>query len=258
MKPLSALNSLAVTNIKLVSLDVDGVIVEKGTEIIEKDRILTIKTKNISQNLLKKIIELKKFVHVNISSGRSLLYLKDMFDPLLWENASLQSENGVFTLLAGRVIQHEDMKFEELALLSNIKNEIIELGKNNKNIRGFEPKQFLISVHCFNEELEIVNLVKKLDTKNMLYIKWSSEAYNIFPKRISKASGIKALIKILGLETSQVLVVGNDPNDKEAAEELGISVTTSPDTLTADFQTENKSALGGDELVDHLLSVLGK
>ena len=57
---------------------------------------------------------------------------------------------------------------------------------------------------------------------------------------------------------SQILVVGNDPNDQEAVEGSGLSVTTSPDTLTADYYTEGKLELGGEELVDRLLDLVLK
>ncbi len=255
MKPISQLRLSSLSNIKLISFDVDGVLVEKGTEILEKDNVLTVKTKKISQNLLNKLNKLKKYFYINISSGRSLLYLKEMFDPLLWEKASLQGENGIFTLIDGQVIQHDRLTYEELETLRKMRGEIEAVAKNSKNIRGFEPKQFLISVHCFSEEPAVTEIVKKIDVKNKFYIKWNSEAYDIFPKRFSKGSGLKQLAKYLGINVSQILVVGNDPNDQEAVENSGLSVTTSPDTLTANYYTEGKLELGGEELVNHLLTV---
>ncbi len=255
MKPISQLRLSSLSNIKLISFDVDGVLVEKGTEILEKDNVLTVKTKEISQNLLNKLNKLKKYFHINISSGRSLLYLKEMFDPLLWEKASLQGENGVFTLIDGQVIQNYTLTGDELRALRKMRGEIEAVAKDNKNIRGFEPKQFLISVHCLREEPLIANIVKKIDVENKFYIKWNSEAYDIFPKRFSKGSGLKQLAKYLGIDVSQILVVGNDPNDQEAVENSGLSVTTSPNTLVADYHTEGKLDLGGEELVNHLLTV---
>jgi len=60
MKPISALSPASLSSIKLISFDADGVMVEKGTEILEKDSVLTVKTKKISQGLLKKLNKLKK------------------------------------------------------------------------------------------------------------------------------------------------------------------------------------------------------
>ena len=184
-----------------------------------------------------------------------MLYLKEMFGPLLWEKISLQGENGVFTLIKGQVIQHDRVTDEELETLRKIRGEIETVARNSKNIRGFEPKQFLISVHCFSEEPAVAAIVKKINVENKFYIKWNSEAYDIFPKRFSKGSGLKNLAEILGIDVSQILVVGNDPNDQEAVAGSGISVTTSPNTLTANYYTEGKLDLGGEELVNHLLTI---
>lgn len=259
MKPLSELDISQIKHIRMVSFDVDGVLVKKGTDIIEQENenedIFYIKTKKISPSLLEKLIKLKEYLHVNISSGRSLLYLLDIFEDLLWNNATLQSENGLFTLMDGRVIQHTFLLPSELELLRRIKNELQEMKKQNGNIRGFEPKQFLISIHCYEEDSSILNLVNNIDKTGILGIKWSSEAYNIFPKRVSKATGIKELATILNIELSQILVTGNDPNDREAVEGPGISVTTSPETLSADYYTEDSLELGGESLVNKLLEM---
>lgn len=262
MKPLSALTAKELAKIKLVSFDVDGVLVKKGTEIfeiedVERNNVLIVKTKPISPELVKKINRLKKHLFVNISSGRSLLYLIEVFDPILWDNASLQGENGLFTLIGGKLIQNNHLTLEELELLRKIHHAIHKESLGNPNIRGFEPKQFLISVHCFKEDPVMEEIVKKYDTEHVLGIKWSSEAYNIFPKRISKGTGLKALGKLLDISQSEMLVAGNDPNDKEAVEGPGISVTTSPATLTANYYTEGKLELGGEALVDRLLEIFG-
>lgn len=258
MKSVSALKASDISDIKLVSFDVDGVLVEKGTEIVEKDNFMMIRNKKISPELVDKLNRLKKHVHINISSGRSLHYLKDVFEPILWENASLQGENGLFTLIAGNVIQHGALTFEELEALREIRKEIRSLRGSNINIRGFEPKQFLLSVHCFDPEPQIEEVVKRYNKNDAFSIKWSSEAYNIFPKRFSKGTGLKALSKILDIDLKQTIVVGNDTNDKEAVEGTGISVTTDPESLTADYFTDGKLELGGENLVNRLLEVFEK
>ena len=260
VKPLSALESDQLKRIRLVSFDVDGVLVKKGTELfemedVENEKVLIVKAKKITPELIDKLNTLKKHVRINISSGRSLLYLKDIFEPILWENVTIQGENGLFTLMDGQVIQHGQLSPNELALLWHIKTSIYRLMGENSNIRGFEPKQFLLSVHCFKEEPAIIDLVADLDKEGILGIKWSSEAYNIFPKRYSKGTGLAELSKILNIDKSQMLVVGNDPNDQEATEGPGISVTTSPQTLTADYFTESELELGGESLVNRLLEV---
>lgn len=253
MKPITTLTPNVLADIKLISFDADGVLIEKGTEILEKNRVLTVKTKKISPALLIKLDKLKKHFHINVSSGRSLLYLKDMFDQLLWNKSSLQGENGIFTLIDGQVIQNDKLTDHELSLLREMRIEIEKI--TDDNIRGFEPKQFLISVHCFKKEPQIAEIVKKIDLENEFYLEWNSEAYDIFPKRFSKGSGLKHLADDLRINVNQILVVGNDPNDQAAVEGSGLSVTTSSDTLKADYHTEGKLDLGGEELVDHLLTI---
>ncbi len=256
MKPLSQLTQEEVKNIKLISFDVDGVTVERGTEIIEKDNVLTVQTKQISPGLLEKISRLKKYACVNFSSGRNLLYLARMFGPALWERASIQGENGLFTLIDGQVIQNSPLAAGELEKLEKIRREIGELAKTDKNIRGFEPKQFMVSVRCLKEDRQVIDIVRRIDTNNEFNVLWiSNETHDIFLKRFNKGTGLEFLCSRLRLEKSQVLAVGNDPNDAPMLEAAGVSVTTDSQKIEADFYTEGKFELGGEEVVDHILGL---
>lgn len=257
MKPLSQLIHEEIQKIRLISFDADGVTVEPGTEIIEKENVLTVKTKQISPGLLEKITGLKKYFHINFSSGRNLLYLARMFGPALWERASIQGENGLFTLIDGQIIQNSPLTGQELEKIEEIRREIGNLAKTNKNIKGFEPKQFMISVRCSEEDQQIVDIVRRIDTNNEFNVFWiSNESEDIFLKRFNKGTGLEFLRSRLKLERSQVMAVGNDPNDLPMLETAGISVTTDPRKVKADFHTEGKLELGGEEVVDYLLGVL--
>lgn len=259
MKPLSQLTQKEVRRIKLVSFDADGVTVEAGTEIIERDNILTVKTKQISPELLEKIARLKKYFHINFSSGRNLLYLARMFGPALWERASIQGENGLFTLLDGQVTQESALTAQELEKIEKISSEIKNLAKTNKNIKGFEPKQFMVSVRCLAEDQQIIDIVRRIDTNNEFNVFWiSNESHDIFLKRFNKGVGLEFLRRRLKLEPSEIMAVGNDPNDQPMFKTAGISVTTDPGQVEADFHTEGKLELGGEEVVDYLLEVLEK
>lgn len=259
MKPLSALTKEEIQNIKLVSFDADGVTVERGTEILEKDNVLTVKTKQISNSLLEKINRLKKYVHINISSGRTLLYLNRMFGPVLWERTSIQAENGIFTLINGQVLQESPLTNGELEKMEQMRKEIRKLSETNKNIHGLDPKQFMVSVRCGQEDERINDIVRRVDTNNEFNNLWiSNENHDIFLKRFNKGVGLEFLRNRLNLQKDEVLAVGNDPNDKEMLEIAGISITTDPENVQADFQTEGKYELGGDEVVDRLLELLEK
>lgn len=257
MKPLSQLAQEEIRKIKLISFDADGVTVERGTEIIEKDNILTVKTKQISLGLLGKITRLKEYFHINFSSGRNLLYLARMFGPALWERASIQAENGIFTLIDGQVVQVSALTAGELEKLERIRAEIKNLAQTNKNILGFEPKQFMVSVRCMEQDRQIQDIVRRTDTDNEFNVFWiSNETQDIFLKRFNKGVGLEFLRCRLGLEQAEVMAVGNDPNDAPMLEVAGVSVTTDPQKIEADFHTEGKLELGGEEVVDYLLKAL--
>lgn len=256
MRPVSTISATDISRIKLVSFDADGVTVKKGTKIVQQGETLTIKTNKITFELLDKLNRLKKHFYINISSGRNLLYLQRAYGSLLWKKASLQGENGIFTLIGGLVIQHQKIDQEELEIAAKIKGAIGKLAQTNGDILGFEPKQFILSIHCVREIPEISEIVARADPGGKFYVKWNSEAYDIFSKRFSKATGLGFLAKHLGITTDQIMVVGNDPNDLEAAQGVGLSVTTSPDTLTADYCTQGKLELGGEEVADHLLGIV--
>lgn len=252
MRPLTELSSSEVENLKLLTFDADAVTVEQGTGVSEIGDTTTVKIKKISPQLLEKINRLKKRFHVNFSSGRSLLYLADVYGPVLWENASIQGENGLFTLIDGQVIQHDKLTEDELELLNSIELEIRKIQPEVSNIRGFEPKQFMVTVHAHEYEKRVEDIVRRYDREEKLYLYWNGEAHDIFLKRFSKGTGLEWLAKHLNFDLSQTLAVGNDPNDQSMLEIAGVSVTTNPDRAKADFHTVGKLHLGGEELVDYI------
>ncbi|MDO8599822.1 MAG: HAD hydrolase family protein [bacterium] len=257
MQSLSLLSAESIQDIKLLCFDSDGVAVQRGTEVTENNGVLTIKSKVITESLLEKVSKLKKRFHVNFTSGRNLLYLNQMLSSVLWENASLQGENGLFTLIDGQIIQSDKISSDELEKVEEIRAKIATLARKNDNIKGFEPKQFIVSVHCFKPDPQIEDIVRQVDTNDEFYALWvSNEAYDIFLKRFNKGVGLEFLANHLGIELSQTLAVGNDLNDKQMLEKAGVSITTNKDVLDANYFTENKYELGGEEVVDHILNLL--
>jgi hydroxymethylpyrimidine pyrophosphatase-like HAD family hydrolase len=125
--PISELTADNLKNIKILCFDCDGVTVQKGTEIINIGHQSTIKTNKISDSMLQKIIKLKKHFHISFSSGRSMLYLSEMYGDVLWENASLQSEIGNFILYQGELIQNFKLTPYELEVIKNIRFDLKKL-----------------------------------------------------------------------------------------------------------------------------------
>lgn len=259
MKPITELTKKDIEKLKIVCFDVDGVTVKKGTDIKEEKgketTTLTVKTHNLSPRMLRKMLKLKEHFFVAVSSGRSSLYLTKIYSELLWGNASLISEIGIFTLLRGKLIQHEEFDDRTLKKMRDIFVDLKKLEGKNKDFRAFEPKQFLITLHAYDEIPEVYDIVKKHDPEKEFYILWNGEAFDIAPKRLNKGTGLKNLADYLKVDMSQTMAIGNGPNDKDMVDAAGIGVTTEPKELPADFYTTGSQHLGGEELVDVLLEL---
>jgi hydroxymethylpyrimidine pyrophosphatase-like HAD family hydrolase len=227
MKLISNLKKQQLKKIKLIVFDVDGVLVPRGTKIKQKGNTTTLETKKIPEELITQIKKLrKKGFYVSINSGRGLYMLQQMFQEVL-ECVSLTYENGSATWVGGKIIQHVN-SFEKLKkVLPKLQ------AVKNRNIKGFEPKEFIISLHCKKRVKEIENILKK---QNNLYCLWNGEAYDLGIKKIqTKLVGLKKLMKILKLKKSQVLVLGDNFNDRELFSGAGIRVTADKTRVEGDY-----------------------
>jgi hydroxymethylpyrimidine pyrophosphatase-like HAD family hydrolase len=114
-------------------------------------------------------------------------------------------ENGSATWYKGKIYQHVNC-FEK------INPALIELRKiNHKDIKGFEPKEFIITIHCKKPIKKIEETVSKF--KDLYWI-WNKEAYDIGVKNLqTKARGLKEVMKIFKLKKENVLFVGDNYND---------------------------------------------
>lgn len=259
MRPLTDLKKEDVKDIKVVFFDVDGVTIKKGTDIKEvktnKNSTLTVKTHNLSPRVRDKMLELKKHYFVAISSGRSSLYLTKVFAEILWDNAALLSEIGIFTLINGELIQHERFDENTLKKMRDIRVALQKLEGKIKDFGAFEPKQFLITLHALSELPEVYEVMKKHDPENDFYTIWNGEAFDIAPKRLNKGTALRNLANHLKIDISQTMAVGNGPNDKDMTDTAGIGVSTEPKELRADYHTTGAEHLGGEELIDKLLEL---
>ncbi|MBU1973826.1 MAG: HAD hydrolase family protein, partial [Nanoarchaeota archaeon] len=170
MKHITEMSKDDLKGIKLIVLDVDGVLVKRGTKIKQKGNLTTLETKKIANKQIEQIKQLsKKGFHININSGRGLYMLQEMFREVL-EFVSLTYENGSATWFNGKIIQH-------INSFNFLKNVIPKLKRiKHKNIKGFEPKEFIITIHCTNRVKAIESVIAK--EKELYYI-WNGEAYDI-------------------------------------------------------------------------------
>lgn len=251
MKNIKKLTRKKLKDIKLIVLDVDGVLVRRGTRIKQKGNITTLETKIIDKKQIEQIKELNKLGFlINITSGRGLYMLQEMFLKIL-SFISLTYENGSATWYKGEIKQH----FNSFKYLRNI---IFELKKiKNKKIKGFEPKEFIITIHCTGRIKEIEKIVSKY--KN-LYTLWNGEAYDIGIKKLqTKAIGLRNIIKLFKIKKKNILVIGDNYNDIEVIKEAKIKISADKTRLKGDYYVPlNKELLPADLLMQQIITEMKK
>ncbi len=259
MKALSELTKEDIKDLKLVVFDVDGVTIKKGTNIEEiktpQETKFTIRTNNLTKEMKDKLFELKKHFFVAICSGRSSLYLTDVFNDLLWDNFALISEIGIFTLIDGELKQNKKFGSKELEKMKLIKNDLAKLVGDRPEMADFELKQFLITLHASHELPEVREIMKRHDPEEEFYCLWNGEAFDIAPKILDKGQSVKFLAKELGIGIHQTMASGNGINDKSMIDAAGIGITTDKKSVEADYYTEGNEELGGFEIIDKLLEL---
>lgn len=228
MREIESLNKGDIKDIKMLVFDVDGVLVERGTEIKEhKNGKLEMNVKKIQEKEIDLIKDLyDRGFKINISSGRNLYVLKDMFYDVL-PYVSITYENGSATWEKGRIIQHYNSYDEMYEIKRKLKSVC------DKRIKGFEPKEFIITIHCSEKIEQIENIVSDYDN---LYCLWNGEAYDIGVKRFqTKAMALSSLVEKYNIKTDNVLVIGDNYNDKEFETTVGIVVSADKTRISGDF-----------------------
>jgi len=248
MKSLSKISKKDLKKIKMIVFDVDGVLVPRGTKIKQIGNTTTLETKIIQKKQIEQIKKLyKKGFMVNISSGRGLYMLQEMFRKIL-PFVSLTYENGSATWYKGKIYQH----INSFQHLKNIFPKLKQI--KNKNIKGFEPKEFIITIHCKKKVKRIEEIVKK--NKN-LYTIWNGEAYDIGIKKYqTKALGLRQARKIFKLKKENIMAIGDNYNDQELLEESGIPISADKSRVKGKFYTPLKGKfLPADNLMQKILSL---
>lgn len=255
MKPLSELTKEILSPIKLISFDSDGVLAQKGTGIVNSPGFYSQKTNPLNPEVIKKLAILTEKYQIVINSGRNSLYLTEIYRDILSRNVTLISEVGIFLTGDGFVVQTEPLNTYELETIKKIRTELANL-IGDPRVKGFEPKQFLTTLHCHQEVPEVLEIVKKYDPQNRFYCWWNEEAYDINSSKFTKVNALKKLISLKNILPNQVLSVGNGINDRDSVTSQFLNITTDPKNLiTDDFFVEGEH-LGGIQILDHLLTMV--
>ena len=253
MKNIKEITREELDSLKVITFDIDGVIIHTGTELRESadGTELYMKSKQLSRKFIENLKELKKYLKLNFSSGRNILYLRSLVNEIFDRDVFLQAENGNVSWFEGKII-HPDYSPNYFDKLKKIRERIKAMMLRDKRIRGFEPKMFILTVHCERME-EVPNLVKELDPEDKLYCLWTNEGYDIGSKMMSKGKGVLCLAEHLGVEPKQIMTTGNNYNDAEMLQ-MGKGVTVQPDRVRAEYFIEHKpEELGGELLAEFLL-----
>ena len=250
MKPLSQMSKKEISKIKMIVFDVDGVLVPRGTKIKQTGNTTTLQTKVIAKKQIEQIKKLnKKGFLINISSGRGLYMMQEMFREVL-PFTSLTYENGSATWYKGKIFQHVN-SFETLhSMFSKLKKIAIK----NKSVKGFEPKEFIITLHCKKRIKEIENMVK---TNKVLATNWNGEAYDVeIKKDQTKAVGLRRVMKIFKLKRQNVMAIGDNYNDQELLKESGLPISADKTRVKGAFHVPLKGKfLPADILMQKILAL---
>src|SRR3989344_3632917 len=250
MKPLNQISKEELNQVKMIVFDVDGVLVPRGTKIKQVGNTTTLQTKIINKKQIEQIRKLNKIGFlINISSGRGLYMLEEMFREIL-PFVSLTYENGSATWYQGKIYQH----INSFKYMQNVFPRLKKVARGNKNIKGFEPKEFIITIHCTKKIKEIERIVKK--EKHLVTV-WNGEAYDILIKKLqTKALGLRHVIKILKLKKKNVMAIGDNYNDHELLRESGVSISSDKSRLKGNFHIPLEGTfLPADNLMQKILSL---
>lgn len=259
MKNIKEITSKELAALKVITFDIDGVIISTGTQLQESadGTELYMKSKRLSRQFIENVKELKKYLKLNFSSGRNILYLKSLVNEIFDMDIFLQAENGNISWFEGE-ITHPYYSAGYFNKLKIIRERIkIMMVQGDKRIRGFEPKMFILTPHSDQME-EIPNIVKEVDPEGELYCLWTNEGYDIGSKAMNKGKGIEKLAQYLTINPKEIMTTGNNYNDVEMLA-VGTGVTVDPERAKAEYFIEHRpDELGGELLVEFLLEYYKK
>ena len=229
MKPLNQMTKKNLSQIRMIVFDVDGVIVPRGTKIKQVGNTTTLETKIIAKKQIEQIKKLYKLGFlINISSGRGLYMLQEMFREIL-PFVSLTYENGSATWYKGKVYQHVNSFTHLQSMFFKLK----KIAVRNKKIKGFEPKEFIITLHCTKKLKVVENAVK---SQRNLTTHWNGEAYDILIKKSqTKSIGLRQVMKIFKLKKKNVMAIGDNYNDHELLQASGTPVSADKSRIAGKF-----------------------
>lgn len=261
--------------IKLIVLDVDGT-------LVNDDKIITYRTK-------KALIKAQEMgIKVAIASGRAPQGIKRFADELDFEKYEnfISAQNGTILVdyktkevLANHLLDYEDAKrilkyvkgmglsvliyHDNKVYTDNRKNFLVETTVEENNGIITEKKDLLDDLHftpnniVFTGKRDILPpAMEKIGPEfesvfDMVLT--SGIYYEAMPQGISKATSLKDIAEIYGIDISETLAFGDSDNDLQLIKEAGVGVAMENATANvlevADYVTKNNNE---DGIADYL------
>lgn len=251
-KDIGELTKKDIENIKMLSFDGDGVTKKIGTEFVKTSEGVELKSFKPGDEMMEILVELSKYFFININSGRSVEYLVSMYGER--DNFVYLGEIGMFSSIKGVKNANFELSEYEKETLRKIKE---KLGKiKDPRVKGFEPKNYLVTFHCTSPIEGIEEMVAKFDSRGEIYCWWTGEAYDIGSKRINKATGLMKLCDRLGIGFENVATIGHGVNDRDMLKaKVALTISTDVDSVMADFVTRGEEK-GGLVVVKKILNLV--
>jgi len=251
-RDIDELKKTDIDGMRMLSFDGDGVTKKIGTDFIKDERGLVLESFRPSVEMIDILVELSGYFFININSGRSVEYLVDMYGAR--QKFVYLGEIGMFGWVKGGKYANFELTDYEKDTLAKIKQELTQI--KDDRIKGFEPKNYLVTLHCQAPIEGIEEMVAGMDSQGELYCWWTGEAYDVGAKRINKATGLVKLCDRLGIKTDEVITIGHGVNDADMLDRtVGIDISTDADKVTADFVTRGEEA-GGLVVVKKILALV--
>jgi len=222
---------------KAVFFDIDGTLVNEEKEI--------------PQDTIEAIAQLKESgIDVFIATGRAPYYFQHYAKPLGID--SFVSFNGSYVVYKGKVVHEHPIPKKTLELLEStalannhpIVMQGAEAGYSNYEEHPFvaesfhdlrvevpgyrssywkEAKVYQALLYCEAHE-ESLYTSAEAPFGNLNFVRWHRVAMDVIPGGGSKAKGIEAVLKHLGITPAEAVAFGDGLNDKEMLSYVGLGI----------------------------------
>lgn len=219
---------------KIVFFDIDGTLLDED--------------KQIPADAIDAVRKLKESgVEPVIATGRAPYFFQPIAETLGID--SWVSLNGAYVVYKGQEVYQRDIPLEDLeklvALASGSGHPLVFEGKHSyyaseeghtavfdsiESLKVRHPEVnpefwrtepvFQVFLHCESHEEE--PYVGELT--NLRFVRWHKNAMDVLTSGGSKADGIAALLRAIGLSTEEAVAFGDGLNDKEMLELVGLGI----------------------------------